>query len=382
MGMFDCLTRHSILGAVLTCIVWYTGSMFNSFFGKSAMKKFPSPMTVTIAQLLMVNIILPFFLKEKMPRVRMRDWTGWILPLTFLKLLASLSSQLSILKVPVSYAHTVKACMPIFTVILSRIFLNQTHSTRAYLSLVPIMAGVIIASVTEIEFNLVGLISALVSTLTFAVQNILSKKVMKSGVNHIALLVFVSRISFLCLFPYWFFKDGYGIFFGDSFTKLGDDAFTVSYELILGGVCNSFQTIFAFTFLSFVTPVTYSVANVAKRIVIIFVSLFVFKNPVTATNILGILVAIGGIGLYNKAKLDERKKMLMHNNETSGNMPPPLPQYAGHKSNGNNNTSGFVSGNKIQQHYDRQSHRRRMGSSSSDPTTNNSDNSHYNVLHV
>jgi solute carrier family 35 protein E1 len=67
--------------------------------------------------------------------------------------------------------------MPIFTVILSKLFLNQTHSKLAYLSLVPIMGGVIICSVTELEFNLVGLLSALFSTFIFAVQNIYSKKV-------------------------------------------------------------------------------------------------------------------------------------------------------------------------------------------------------------
>ena len=67
--------------------------------------------------------------------------------------------------------------MPIFTVILSKLFLNQTHSMLAYLSLLPIMGGVIICSITEIEFNLVGLLSALFSTFIFAVQNIFSKKV-------------------------------------------------------------------------------------------------------------------------------------------------------------------------------------------------------------
>ena len=38
-------------------------------------------------------------------------------------------------------------------------------------------AGVVIASVTELEFNLMGLVSALISTFTLSIQNIYSKKV-------------------------------------------------------------------------------------------------------------------------------------------------------------------------------------------------------------
>ncbi|CAF4322013.1 unnamed protein product, partial [Adineta steineri] len=129
-----------------------------------------------------------------------------IIPLAIGKFLAQLSSHVSLWKVPVSYAHTVKATMPLFTVILSRLILREKQSLSVYFSLLPIIIGVIIATVTEISFNMVGLISALLSTFGFSLQNIYSKKSLKDiSIHHFALLALLAKLSWCLFVPFWFF---------------------------------------------------------------------------------------------------------------------------------------------------------------------------------
>lgn len=144
-----------------------------------------------------------------------------------------------------------------------------------------------LSSITELEFNLVGLIASLFSTFIFAVQNIMSKKVawremarlwmtyaccadeplagfylfsalsplklyspslcasfspyippphkvIKQGVDHIAILLVVSRLSLLALLPAWFLNEGYDMVFGDSLTSLGYESVRLLAWLLKG----------------------------------------------------------------------------------------------------------------------------------------------------
>ncbi|RXG60688.1 Solute carrier family 35 member E1-like protein [Armadillidium vulgare] len=272
------------------CLIWYITSSCNNVIGKTLLNEFPYPLTVTIAQLLSITLFSGPVLKcmgVKPRRTADISWSYYkkfLIPLSLGKFFAVVLTHVSLWKVPVSYTHTVKATMPLFTVFLARLCLGEKQSMKVYISLLPIMIGVGIATITELSFNVIGLLSALASTCVFSLLHIYSKKVLNdTGIHHLRLIHLLGKLAFVMFLPVWVAFDG--------LTMLNDKKKEPSQTLLLlflDGFLNWLQNFIAFTILSHVSPLTYSVANASKRIAVISVSLAMLRNPVTLTNIFGI----------------------------------------------------------------------------------------------
>ncbi|XP_045123056.1 solute carrier family 35 member E1 homolog isoform X1 [Portunus trituberculatus] len=297
-----------IVRVVLLCTAWYLISSGNNVVGKTLLNEFPYPMTVTMVQLVCIATCSSPVLKWM--KVRRRSDISWsyykriIIPLALGKFMASVFSHVSIWRVPVSYAHTVKATMPLFTVVLGRVILQEKQTTKVYFSLVPIICGVAIATITELSFDMLGLIAALMSTCGFSLQNIFSKKVLTdTGIHHLRLLHLLGCLALFMFLPVWVFTDGLSIFQDESLLVRRDPWETLILLLLDGGL-SWLQNLVAFTILHHVTPLTYAVASATKRISIISISLLLLRNPVTMPNVVGMFMAIVGVLGYNKAKYD------------------------------------------------------------------------------
>ncbi|CAF1560381.1 unnamed protein product [Rotaria sp. Silwood1] len=297
---------------------WYSISSLANIIGKRLLTVFPYPFSVTLAQVfhgwaysvpLLRFIGIPQSTDLHSKRIY---YLIILLPLSIGKFLSQLTSQISLRLVTVSYTHTVKALMPLFTVILSRIILNEEQSIMIYLSLIPIIIGVIIASISELSFDFVGLICALLSTCLLALQNIYSKKTLKYiNIHHLVLLSALSKLSWCLLIPFWFLIDGSYIDIRRELTP------TVIYFILIDGLCNFIYNVLAFTMISYLSPLTYAIAGSTKRIIVIIISIIILHNPVTYMNLFGISLALIGVILYNKVKYNEKKQQLLSLNTMS-----------------------------------------------------------------
>ena len=106
----------------------------------------------------------------------------------------------------VSFVHVVKAAEPVFAAILSAIFAGSVMAFPVYASLLPVCAGVAIASAGELSFSYACFGTAMMSNLLFAARAVFSKMAMSSedqGKNMDAANTFavVTMLATLVCFP-------------------------------------------------------------------------------------------------------------------------------------------------------------------------------------
>ncbi|KAI5426521.1 holo-[acyl-carrier-protein] synthase [Lathyrus oleraceus] len=142
------------------------------------LKVYPFHATVTTFQFgfasLVINLIWILNLHPR-PNIRRSQFAS-ILPVVMAHTLGNLLTNISLGKVSVSFTHTIKAMEPFFTVVLSSFILGEVPTFWMISSLLPIVGGVALASMTEVSFNWIGFNTAMASNLTNQLRNVMRKK--------------------------------------------------------------------------------------------------------------------------------------------------------------------------------------------------------------
>lgn len=319
---------------------------------KSILNAFPKPATLTMIQFAFVACFCVFFawlatvfpaLPKAIPALRQgirpptRDVLMTTLPLAAFQIGGHLLSSTATAKIPVSLVHTIKGLSPLFTVFAYRILFDIRYPAATYLSLVPLTLGVMLACSAEFKGNLFGIVYAFLAALIFVTQNIFSKRLFNEAavaeasggpsrkLDKLNLLCYSSGLALLLTSPIWFFSEGTELirdFFHDGSldlaagtpTKPAFDHGRLTLEFVFNGTFHFSQNIIAFVLLSMVSPVTYSVASLIKRVFVVIIAIIWFQNPTTKVQGLGIALTFFGLYLYDRTKetnkADRKAKMM------------------------------------------------------------------------
>jgi len=215
----------------------------------------------------------------------------------------------------VSFTHIVKAAEPLFSSAASAIFLGQFFALPVYLSLLPVVIGVALASLGELSFSWVSFLNAMGSNTAFAMRAVFSKKAMGTpqgeNMNAANLYGVLTILSFIGLLPLALAWEGPKLAAGwAAAAAAGLTAKTFGFLCLASGLNYYLYNEMAFLCLGKVSPVTHAVGNTIKRVVIILASVLAFGTKLTPNGIMGSSIAIGGVLLYSlvKAHYDKKEK--------------------------------------------------------------------------
>jgi len=301
-----------VLGALFAG--WYAFNIYFNIYNKQILTVFPYPWTNTNFQFLGGTVIALIGWATGMitrPTTLTTKQLLAIVPLAIVHTLGNLLTNVSLGKVAVSFTHTIKAMEPFFSVVLSSIFLGDAPTLPIILALCPIVGGVVLASVSEVSFNWIGFLAAMGSNLTFQSRNVLSKKVLsgdlKKGLDNINLFSIITVMSFFILAPFTLLVEGM-VATPAVMTSMGLDSALIFKRLIYAAFCFHMYQQVSYVILSKVSPVTHSVGNSVKRVVVIVSTVIFFRTPVSFMNGLGTAIALMGVVLYSQVKRLEGKK--------------------------------------------------------------------------
>lgn len=298
--------------------LWYAANVSFNIVNKQALGLFPHAWTVSVVQLATVvacsavgwatgAIASPF--KAMGPGFLWR-----LLPAAICHALGNGLTSVAFSCGSVSFTHVVKTSEPVWMALGNLLITGARLPLPQLLALVPIMAGVALASAGELSFTWVGFLAALGSTICFAGRGIFSKRLMTKGadggpsMSPLNVYAMDSLLALVFTLPVALLADGPAMLSGGLGATVATHGAQVAALLAVTGLSYYAYNAIAFKLLAKLDVVSHAVGNLGKRIFVIGFSVAVFNTPLTLRAALGSTVAILGSGLYSYVKATAGKK--------------------------------------------------------------------------
>jgi len=297
------------VGLMAYFALWYLGNYYYNITNKLALNaaggKTGFPMALSSLQLA-VGGLYGIFLwlapdaREK-PKITKDDIIKMI-PVSFCFMGAHSASVFAMGMGAVSFAQIVKASEPAFAAVLATFVYNKKISKAKWMCLPIIIGGVILASVKELDFAWSALISACIANCFAAVKGNENKKLMdtdgiKDRLGSVGNQFAITTIlGFLFSIPLVIATEGPRL---GEFAKLVKTSPAVWKNLVASGLWFYGYNEFATMTLKKTGAVTQSVANTAKRVIVIVGVALVLGESLDPIKLLGCSIGIGGVFLYS-----------------------------------------------------------------------------------
>ena len=207
----------------------------------------------------------------------------------------------------VAFGQIVKAAEPAFSAIIGTLFYGKKISIYKWLCLIPIIGGVVLSALKqksdgsfELDFTVGGLVGALIANAFAAFKGQENKKLLETAGlkdriggagNQFALMTI---ISFFASIPLVFIREG--PIFG-KFVDIFQNNKAVYENVVLSGLTFYGYNELATMTLTKISAVSQSVANTAKRVIVIVACAIIFNEDFSGLKPYGCSICIAGVFL-------------------------------------------------------------------------------------
>jgi GDP-fucose transporter C1 len=236
--------------------------------------------------------------------------------------------------VEVSFYNVARSLTIVFNVVLTFLILKETTSLATISCLGAVVVGFFVGSAGEVRFSLIGTIFGVVSSLFVSLNSIYTKKTMSLVDGNQWRLSAYNNVNACILFLPLIVLTGEVSVIAKNSHLLFSSYFW--FIMVIGGVFGFLIGIVTIMQIKVTSPLTHNISGTAKASVQTVLAFWIWQNPTTFQNILGIVLVLAGSLAYVYVRTKEMEAAVVVSAAKSGPGAALPPQSNGSDSSSRN----------------------------------------------
>lgn len=217
-------------------------------------------------------------------------------------------SNVSLALVSVPFHQVMRSTCPLMTILIYKVAYARTYSTETWVSMIPLILGVGLATFGDYHFSMLGFTLTLLGVVLASVKTVATNRLMTGSLKLSAMEV-LFRMSPLAAIQCLVYAAGSGEL-SKFQVSTSEGVFTTG--LLLAIVANAAMA-FGLNLVSFQTnkvagALTISVTGNVKQCLTIILGIVLFNVRIALLNGAGIFIAVLGAAYYSKVELDRKRQ--------------------------------------------------------------------------
>eukprot|EP00475_Leptophrys_vorax_P011944 TRINITY_DN1840_c0_g1_i1.p1 TRINITY_DN1840_c0_g1~~TRINITY_DN1840_c0_g1_i1.p1 ORF type:complete len:465 (-),score=94.56 TRINITY_DN1840_c0_g1_i1:29-1423(-) len=204
----------------------------------------------------------------------------------------------------VGLTEIIKSGIPVLVLGFSAFTKQEKLTASKFVVILALTLGICLASFGEVGFSAQGFFSAFGATIAGAVKLVLAERMFKNGALDemihpmLTLMYFAPVVVGTLLIPSAIFEWSY-------MSTAGINVPATVIALLFGGIIGFAMVLGELYVVEHTSALTVCVVGTGKIVLIIFIAAAIFEEPMEMINLLGCMVCVLGIALYNFIKWHE-----------------------------------------------------------------------------